>query len=250
MEKCREQAEALNVEIEELADVVSVDVSGELKIVKTASGEEYAAAALIVATGRTPRKFPVQTEFSHIHYCSVCDGVLYAGKDIIIVGGGNSGFDEALYLLGLGVQHIHIIEAMPQFLAAASTQDAVKATGKIRTSVSTEILAVDTLPDGRGLVHIQDKISGVETVEKVDGIFCFIGQTPNSAVFAGQLEMKNGYILVNSMMETTVQGVFAAGDITAKEYRQITTAMGDGTVAALQASAWLRSQKSAVAPHP
>lgn len=246
MEKCREQADALHVAIEELTEVADIDLSGKLKVVKTASGGEYAAPALIIATGRNPRRFPVETDFPNVHYCSVCDGAPYAGKDLIIVGGGNSGFDESLYLLGLGVRSIHIIEAMPQFLAAAVTQDAAAATGRIRATASAEILSVEPLPAGRGRVRIRDRNSGAETVEDVDGIFCFIGQTPNSAVFAGRLDMENGYITVNPRMETSVPGVFAAGDVTAKEYRQITTAMGDGTVAALQASAWLRSGEGSI----
>lgn len=248
MEKCRAHADALNVAIEELAEVTDLDVSGTRKLVKTASGEEYAASALIIATGRTPRKFPVQTDFPNIHYCSVCDGAPYAGKELVIVGGGNSGFDESLYLLGLGVRSIHIVEALPQCLAAASTQDAARATGKIRVTVSADIVAVETRPDGRGLVRIHDKLSGTEHTEETDAIFCFIGQTPNSAIFAGHVAMQDGYITVNSRMETSAQGVFAAGDVTAKTYRQITTAMGDGTVAALQASAWLRSGGGAAHP--
>lgn len=247
MEKCRAQAEALNVAIEELTEVVAMDADGGMKTVTTASGDIIAASALIIATGRTPRPLPVQTDFERVHYCSVCDGAAYAGKELVVVGGGNSGFDETLYLLDLGVRAVHIVEAMPQCLAAAATREAARATGRVRVTTCAEIVAVEALADGRGLVRIRDTATGAESEERTDGIFCFIGQTPNSAAFADALGMRNGYITVSSRMETTLPGVFAAGDVTDKEYRQITTAMGDGTIAALQAVAWLRSRGAAAA---
>ena len=242
MEKCREHVESLQVAIEEVDEVVEVDFSGDIKIVRTSMGEEYRAPAVIVATGRKPRPFPVETDFENVHYCSVCDGTPYKGKSVLVMGGGNSGFDESLYLLGLGVHDIHIIETFPSCIAAAATQDQARATGKIRVSVSTDITAVDILPSGRGLAHFHDKAEGRDYTEEIDGIFCFIGQDPNTSVFENVLDMEHGYIRVNADMETNIPGVFAAGDVTAKKYRQITTAMGDGTIAALQAGAYLRSR--------
>lgn len=240
MEKCREHVASLNVAIEEVDEVTEVDFSNDIKIVRTAMGEEYQAPAIIVATGRRPRPFPVETDFARIHYCSVCDGTPYKGKKIIVMGGGNSGFDESLYLLGLGVNKIHIVETFPSCIAAAATQEQARATGKISVSVSTDITDVQELPDGRGKVTLHDKAENRTYTEEVDGIFCFIGQDPNTGVFETKLNLENGYIHVNADMETGVPGVFAAGDVTVKKYRQITTAMGDGTIAALQAGAYLR----------
>ena len=88
-------------------------------------------------------------------------------------------------------------------------------------------------------MHLLNKDTGEEYTEEIDGIFCFIGQSPNTALFDGVLELDHGYIKVNADMETNIKGVFAAGDVTAKKYRQITTAMSDGTIAALQATAFL-----------
>lgn len=239
MARCREHVASLNVAIEEVDEVERIDFIGERKLVYTSMGEEYEAGAVIVCTGRQPRPFPVKTSFDKIHYCSVCDGTPYKGKDILVMGGGNSGFDESLYLLNLGIRSIHIVETFPNCIAAASTQDQARATGKIVVSVSTDITAVDPLPDGRGLVHLLNKDTGEEYTEEIDGIFCFIGQSPNTALFDGVLELDHGYIKVNADMETNIKGVFAAGDVTAKKYRQITTAMSDGTIAALQATAFL-----------
>ena len=178
-----------------------------------------------------------------MHYCSVCDGAAYRGKNVIVIGGGNSGFDESLYLTGLGVSHVHIVEAFPTCIAAASTQDKARAGGKISVSVSTELVSVAALPDGRGRVLLRNTATGAEDVEETDGIFCFIGQSPNTRPFEGELDLKDGYIRVNADMETGIPGVFAAGDVIVKKWRQITTAMGDATIAALQAEKYLRAMK-------
>lgn len=243
MEKCKEHVESLNVEIEEVDGVKSVDFSQQIKIVTTNSDEKFAGKTVIVATGRTPRPLPVETEFKNVHYCSICDGTPYKGKDIIVVGGGNSGFDESLYLLSIGVNSIHIVETFPNCIADASTQDQALATKRIKVSTSTDIVSVDELPSGRGKVRFHNKENDTYYEEEIDGIFCFIGQVPKTEIFEGVLDMDKGYIKNNSDMETNIPGVFAAGDVTNKKYRQITTAMGDGTIAALQASAYIRNSK-------
>ena len=242
MAKCREHVEALNVAIEEVDEVERVDFSSNMKKVFTSMGEEYEAPAVIVATGRKPRPFPVETDFPLIHYCSVCDGTPYKGKSVIVMGGGNSGFDESLYLLGLGVEAIHIVETFPSCIAAAATQDQARATGRITVSVATDIVSVTPLASGRALVRFHDKNENRDWEEETDGIFCFIGQSPNTSIFDGILDMDHGYIKTNADMETNIPGVFAAGDVTVKKYRQITTAMGDGTIAALQAGSYLRNK--------
>lgn len=241
MEKCREHVESLGVDIFEVDEVESVDLKGAVKKVTTSEGETYSAKVVIVATGRKPIPLPVETDFEMVHYCSVCDGTAYKGKDVVVVGGGNSGFDESLYLHGLGVKSIHIIEVFDKCIAAAATQDKAKATGIIKVSTSTKITSIDTQPDGRGNVHFENTATGEKYTEIVDGVFCFIGQKPNTGVFENILDMDKGYIKVNTDMETNVSGVFAAGDVTVKKYRQITTAMGDGTIAALQAEKYIRA---------
>lgn len=242
MERCRAHTESLGVAIEEVDKVTAADFSGSVKKLSTAMGETYEAKAVIVATGRRPRPFPVETDFENIHYCSVCDGTPYRGRDIIVMGGGNSGFDESLYLISLGVNAIHIVETFPSCIAAPATQDQARATGKIRVSTSTDIVSVTPLASGRGLVRLLDKESGTEYEEETDGIFCFIGQDPNTAVFEGLLPMEKGYLVTDEDMGTGIPGVFAAGDVRAKKYRQITTAMADGTIAAMEAARYLRTR--------
>lgn len=238
MEKVRAHVEQLPVDIHEIDAVESVKLDGPVKLIHTGGGEEYQAGTVIIATGRTPRRLAVKTDFENVHYCSVCDGTAYKGKEILVIGGGNSGFDESLYLAGLGVARIHIIEAFPACIADAVTQERARRTGKITVSTSTELVAVEPLPDGRARVTLQGEKGPVS--EETDGIFCFMGQVPNTEIFKDVLELENGYIKTDGNMETGIPGVFAAGDVIVKNFRQITTAMGDATIAALQAARYLR----------
>ena len=241
MTACREHVESLGVTIEEVNEVEEVRLVGQPKEVRTSEGDSFTADVVVIATGRKPIPLPVETTFEKLHYCSVCDGTAYKDKDVLVVGGGNSGFDESLYLAGLGVRSIHIVEMFPACAAAQSTQDRALATGIIRASVNTTITALEPLPDGRCRASLKDTASGAASEETVDGVFCFIGQKPNTALFEGLIDMEKGYIRTDEDMRTSLPGVFAVGDVRAKRYRQITTAMGDGTIAALEAERFIRS---------
>ena len=241
MTACREHVESLGVAIEEVNEVEEVRLDGQPKEIRTSEGDSFTADVVIIATGRKPIPLPVETAFEKVHYCSVCDGTAYKDKDVLVVGGGNSGFDESLYLAGLGVRSVHIVEMFPACAAAQSTQDRALATSIIRANVNTTITALDPLPDGRCRASLRDAASGAASEETVDGVFCFIGQKPNTALFEGLIDMEKGYIRTDEDMRTSLPGVFAVGDVRAKRYRQITTAMGDGTVAALEAERFIRS---------
>lgn len=241
MAACREHVESLGVAIEEISEAERVKLDGQPKELFTSEGDRFTADAVIIATGRRPIPLPVETAFEKVHYCSVCDGTAYKGKDVLVVGGGNSGFDESLYLAGLGVRSIHIVEMFPACAAAQSTQDRAWATGVITASVNTVISALEPLPDGRCLASLKDTSTNAVSEETVDGVFCFIGQKPNTNLFAGLVDMDKGYIRTGEDMRTSLSGVFAVGDVRVKQYRQITTAMGDGTIAALEAERFIRS---------
>lgn len=241
MTACREHVESLGVAIEEVSEVERVNLDGQPKEIFTSEGDRFTADAAIIATGRRPIPLPVETTFEKIHYCSVCDGTAYKGKDVLVVGGGNSGFDESLYLAGLGVRSIHIVEMFPACAAAQSTQDRALATGIITASVNTSINALEPLPDGSCRAALRDASTGALSEQTVDGVFCFIGQKPNTALFEGLVDMDKGYIRTGEDMRTSLPGVFAVGDVRVKQYRQITTAMGDGTIAALEAERFIRS---------
>lgn len=241
MEACREHVESLGVEILEVNAVERVQFEGESKEIWTSEEEYITAKAVIVATGRTPLPLGIETDFEKIHYCSICDGILYKGKNVLVVGGGNSGFDESLYLINLGINKLHIVESFPTCIAAQSTQAKAKASGRIQVSVHTSITNIIALPNGRGNVTLVNTASQTQSTEEIDGVFCFIGQKPNTALIEGILELEQGYIRTDENMATNIPGVFAVGDVRVKKYRQITTAMNDGTIAAIEAEQYIRS---------
>lgn len=248
MERVLAQVEHLGVEVDQAAEVERLDLSGLLKTVET--GEcVYTGRAIILATGRQPIRLKVEAECDRIHYCSVCDGSAYSGKKVLVVGGGNSGFDESLYLLSLGVTEIIMVEALEHCSASETTQAKLRShrTVDIRTCTCVTAIA----KEGNGCRVTLEKVRcGERESFYVDGIFVFIGQTANTQMLRGLVELDaHGYIITGPNRETNVQGVFAAGDVVQKSYRYLTTAMADGTIAALAAEKYLRAaRESAMRP--
>jgi thioredoxin reductase (NADPH) len=210
--------------------------------VKTVETEEvlYTGKAIILATGRQPIRLKVETNCERIHYCSVCDGSAYAGKKVLVIGGGNSGFDESLYLLSLGVREILVVEALENCCASAATQAKLLGRCNVRIKNCTCVTAIAQDGNSCWVTLENRKRQETETV-CVDGIFVFIGQSANTHMFRGSINLnENGYILTGPNQETNVPGVFAAGDVVEKSYRYLTTAMADGTIAALAAEKYIR----------
>ncbi len=243
MDKVHEQVLNLGVEVDQMAEITAIDITAESKVVET---EElvYTGKAMVLATGRVPIKLDIDTDCEDIHYCSVCDGSHYKGKKVLVVGGGNSGFDEALFLLSLGVEHITLIEIVDRFFATQTAQNKLFAhKDKIvaKTATSVRDLICDSSGKLEGVILENTGSGDIEQID-VDGIFVYMGQYPNTPMFADVIKLDNeGYIITNEKMETNVSGVFAAGDVVQKEHRQITTAMADGTIAALTAIKYFHS---------
>ena len=240
MEMVKEQVEALDCHIEEISEVMELELAGPVKKIRTAE-TLYEGRAVIVATGRRPIPLGGEHDCEQIHYCSICDGPAYKGKRILVVGGGNSGFDESLAMLSMGVEAILLIEKMDRFFAAAATVEQFMAHGNAEARISTTLDGLE-MADGRlRRVHLKDEKSGETETVDVDGIFVFMGQTPSTEIFRDILTLDDqGYIVADEEMHTGVDGVFAAGDVRRKKYRQITTGMGDGTIAALEACQYLQ----------
>ncbi|MFR0876131.1 MAG: NAD(P)/FAD-dependent oxidoreductase [Bilophila wadsworthia] len=209
--------------------------SGRRPAKYTSEGDSFTADVVIIATGRSPSA-ACGNGVRKVHSARSATA-RHKDKDVLVVGG-NSGLDESC-----------TSRARRPFrpyrgnvpCAAAQSQDRALATGIIRANVNTTITALDPLPDGRCRASLRDAASGAASEETVDGVFCFIGQKPNTALFEGLIDMEKGYIRTDEDMRTSLPGVFAVGDVRAKRYRQITTAMGDGTVAALEAERFIRS---------
>lgn len=240
MQKVADQVEAMGVFVDQVAEVTNVNITEKVKVIET---EEfvYQAPAVILATGRKPIRLDADTrDCEQVHYCAICDGSAYKGKRVLVVGGGNSGFDEACYLNTLGVAEICLVEKMDRFFAAQSAQDQLLSYDNIVASTSTEVVEL-VGQEKLEAVRLKDLCTGETKTVDVDGIFVYMGQTPNTDLFADCVTLdSDGYIITNEDMETNLAGVYAVGDVRRKKWRQITTAMADGTIAALNTERFLR----------
>ena len=236
----QQQAEELGAEIDEFDIVERVDFSGDKKIIET-TNYIYETDSVILSTGATPRKLPIPNEdkFSGkgIHYCAVCDGAMYEGKVVGVVGGGNSALEEALFLTKFATK-VYMIRRYDYFKGEKANIDEVMNHPKIEVLFNEDLVNVDGV-DFVEKAIIKNTEDGSEKELALDAIFGFIGTEPKTALFKDYIDLNHGYIKTDENMRTNVAGVFAAGDVREKEYRQITTAVADGTIAALQAEKYI-----------
>jgi thioredoxin reductase (NADPH) len=220
-----------------------VDLSRRPFKVTTDSGE-YLADSLIVGTGASPNHLNVAGEVEltgrGVSYCATCDGWFFKDKKVLVVGGGDSALEEGLFITRYA-SSVTIVHRREEFRASPILQHRAKEHPKmnfILNSVLTEILGNDKLE----AVRLKNVQTGEETIFETDGLFIFIGHTPNTQMFKGQLDMSElGYIHVNEKMETNVPGVFAAGEAADPHFRQVVTSAGMGAAAAIQATRFLES---------
>ncbi|VFQ43178.1 NAD(P)/FAD-dependent oxidoreductase [Desulfoluna butyratoxydans] len=246
MEKMRTHVDSLSVPVEEICDIESLCLEGEIKTVET-DEEIYHSRAVILATGRRPVPLDLPVECDEVHYCAICDGGAYKGKRVLVLGGGNSAFDESLYLLQIGVSHLTLMESEDRFFAADTTQRQLLADERVDARTGTRL--VDLCIEGGRLTGavIEHLATGKRETLPADGVFVFLGQSPNNDLFKDQIAVSDkGYILAGADMGTNIPGVYGVGDINEKVFRQITTAMGDATVAALSVERYIRNLKGNV----
>lgn len=240
-DKMQEQAEHCGAVIDEFDPVISVNFSKDEKVIETES-YIYKPKAVILATGATPKKLPVATEekFSGkgIHYCAVCDGAMYSDKIVSVVGGGNAALEEAVFLSRFA-KKVYIIRRYDYFRSERAVLEDVESNDKIEILYNKDLIAVE----GKDFVEkviVKDTLTGEETEIQMDAVFGYIGTEPKTAEFKQYINLNEaGYIITNELMETNIPGVFAAGDVRDKVYRQITTAVSDGTIAALEAERYI-----------
>jgi thioredoxin reductase (NADPH) len=212
----------------------------------TTYNTEYLADSLIIATGATPRhlEIPGETEFTGrgVSYCGTCDGFFFKDKDIIVVGGGDSAMEEGAFLTRFA-NHVTVVHRRDEFRAGDLLLQRAKENPKMKFVLNTVINKID----GNGTVdtvEMQDLQTGEKTPFKTDGVFIFIGHTPNTQLFSGQLEMDaGGYLVANKYMETSVPGVFAAGEVADPHFRQVITSAGMGAAAGIQATRFLEAHE-------
>ena len=231
--------------VTEFASANSVDLSKRPFRVDTDNGE-YLADVLIVGTGASPNhlEIPGEVELTGrgVSYCATCDGWFFKDKKVVVVGGGDSALEEALFITRYA-SNVTIIHRREEFRAGAILQNRAKEHPKIDfilNTVVTEVLGTDKLE----AIRLKNVKTGEETIYETDGLFIFIGHTPNTQMFKGQLEMSDlGYIKVNERMETNVPGVFAAGEAADPHFRQVVTSAGMGAAAAIQATRFLEAEE-------
>jgi len=216
----------------------------------------YLADSLIIATGATPRhlEIPGEKELTGrgVSYCATCDGWFFKDKDVIVVGGGDSALEEAIFLTRYA-KTVTIVHRRDEFRAGAILQKRARQNPKMRFILDTVLTRV-TGQDAVKAVQMKNLKTGEESEMPIDGVFIFIGHTPNTQIFEGQVEMEpGGYIITDRLMRTNVPGVFAAGEAADPHYRQVITSAGMGAAAAIQANHYLEnlqeeSPAAAVAP--
>ncbi len=243
MGKMREQAARFGAEFV-TADATKVDLS-QSPFRVWVEDEEYVGSALIISTGAKAKMLELPSERQYlgrgVSTCATCDGFFYRGRDLVVVGGGDSALEEAIFLTRFASRVI-VVHRRDQLRASKIMQDRAAANPKIDfvwNAVVEEVLGDQTVTG----VRLRDVVTGAELVRPVAGVFVAIGHVPNTELFAGQLDLDAaGYLSVTAPgTATSVDGVFAAGDVVDHTYRQAVTAAGTGCAAAIDAERWLEA---------
>ena len=228
----------------EMEEVIKIIDSGSLKTVVT-EDSEYEAKAVIVATGAKHRMLGLENEENYvgngISFCAVCDGAFYNGKDIAVIGGGNSALQEAL-LLSLNCKSVHIIQNLGFLTGEEKLVESLNEKDNVTVTLNTVVTGIiggDTLEG----IKIKNVESGKETDLSVDGVFVAIGLIPDNDCAKDVIELdERGYAKADESTLTSVEGIFVAGDCRTKTIRQIATAISDGATAALSACKYIESK--------
>jgi thioredoxin reductase (NADPH) len=242
-----DQAKGFGCEIKAYARIAKTELAGEVKTITLVNGTRLTAAAVIVATGSVPRRLGVEGEDGFvgqgISYCATCDGDFFTDRPIAVIGGGNSAIEEAVSLSEYASK-ITVIHEFEHFQAEPWIVAKAQANEKISFLMNQKVLGFAG-DSALTTVRSQDKATDEIHETLVDGCFVFIGYVPNSHAFAEQVDTsERGEIVTDENLQTSVAGVFAAGDVRVKRVRQITTAVADGAVAALSAMEYLKHSGS------
>ncbi|MEV7092923.1 thioredoxin-disulfide reductase [Amycolatopsis sp. NPDC051045] len=241
MEEMRKQAERFGAELR-AEDVESLELTGDVKYVH-ANGKRYAARAVILAMGAAARYLNVPGEQEllgrGVSACATCDGFFFRDHDIVVAGGGDSAMEEATFLTKFA-KSVTIVHRREEFRASKIMLERARANEKIKWQLNSQITGV--LGDGKvEAVQLKDTKDGSESTLDVSGFFVAIGHDPRSQLVRGQVELdEDGYVLTQGRTSfTNLDGVFAAGDLVDRTYRQAITAAGSGCSAAIDAERWL-----------
>ncbi len=242
-----EQAERFGATIARSVEITRHDLRSDVKELELDEERVVQAPAVIVATGAKPRELGLEGERGFrgrgISYCATCDGAYFEGKSIHVIGGGNSAVEESLFLTQFAAQ-VTIVHQFDQFQCEAGTADEALANPKIKVLWSHEpraFLGGDALER----LAVEDLKTRTRQELASDGVFIFVGMVPQTELLRGLVPLSpQGYVETDESMATPVPGLYVAGDIRVKRFRQITTAVADGTIASLAVQAYLRGRKA------
>jgi len=242
-ERLGRQARRFGVEIMQAQTVANLSAEGPFWCVTTGDGSEYGTKAALLATGARYRKLGVPGEEgligTNIHFCATCDGAFYKGKKVLVVGGGNSGFEEGLFLTKFASQ-VDIVEFLPQVKASQIVQDKVAEQSNMRVTANHAVKEFKGKHKLEAVV-VQDRATGELKEWHYDGVFVFIGLSPNSNLVRGKVETDNyGFVVTDKSLMTSLPGLFAAGDVRAGSTKQAASATGEGATAALMIRQYLK----------
>jgi thioredoxin reductase (NADPH) len=249
MQLMQQQAERFGTRVK-MDEVTQVDLSRH-PFVLTAHGGTHETKALIVATGVSPRLLdvPGEAEFKGrgVSYCATCDGFFYKDKVVAVIGGGDAAVEEAIYLTRFA-HKVYIVHRRNQLRAQKVVQERAFHNDKIELVWDSLVTAVLGDEGVTGL-KIKNVKTAQESVLKVDGMFSYIGNIPNTELFAGQIKLdERGYIITDRRMRTSVPGVFAAGDVQEQVLKQVATAVGNGAIAAIEAERFIAEMEGRAYP--
>ncbi len=232
-----------SAEILQAQNVDSIDQDGQYLCIHTGDGEEYGAKAVLLASGARYRRLGIPGEEaligSNIHFCATCDGAFYKGKKVLVVGGGNSGFEEGLFLTKFASQ-VDIVEHSPKAKASLVLQQKVAKQPNMKVILNHEIKEFREVDHKLTAIIAEDRATGEQKEWQYDGVFVFIGFSPNSDLAKGKAEIDQwGSVVTDKTLMTSVPGLFAAGDVRAGSTKQAASAAGEGATVALMIRQYL-----------
>lgn len=241
-----EQAKHFGARFFNAVEITQLDLTQRRKYVELDEEQTLTAPAVILAMGQEPRKLGLPGEQAFrgrgLSYCATCDGDFYQDKHVVVIGGGNSALEESIFLTQFARQ-VTIVHQFDHFQASAVAAEEARANPKISFLLAHEPRAYVGQEKFEG-VEVEELATGQRKVIPADGVFVYVGFVPKTALVKGQVRLDDrGYIPTDELMHTSQPGVLAAGDIRVKTYRQITTAVADGTIAALEAEKIAREVK-------
>jgi thioredoxin reductase (NADPH) len=251
MERFQKHAERFGTEI--IFDHINKVTIGKNPFSLTGDQGTYTADALVIATGASAMYLglPSETKFMGrgVSGCATCDGFFYKDQEVAVVGGGNTAVEEALYLTNIA-RHVTVVHRRDKFRAEAILVDKLKEkVGSGKAAILWDHVLDEVVGDNTGVtgMRVKNVKSGATAEKQLKGVFIAIGHRPNTEIFEGQLEMKNGYIITKGGLDggataTSIPGVFAAGDVQDHVYRQAVTSAGSGCMAALDAQKYLETR--------